>query len=116
MRTRSRKIVVPGTSCGRANTTDHPRAPTLDDTVAALENVNTANARILQTWEQYGVPVSQGHLNPEVENIYRDFLKTHPPMFHKAEEPLEAEDWIHTIEHKFGLIRYSDVQKTLFAA
>ena len=74
MRTHSGKIVVPGTSCGRANTTDHPHAPTLDDTVATLENVNTANARILQTWEQYGVPVSQGRVDPEAASTYRDFL------------------------------------------
>ena len=82
MRTRSRKIVVPGTSCGRANTTDHPRAPTLDDTVAALENVNTANAHILQTWEQYGVPVSQGCSDSKAINTYCDFMKTKPPIFH----------------------------------
>ena len=94
MRTRSRKIVVPGTSCGRANTTDHPRAPTLDDTVAALVNVNAGNAHILQTWAQYGVPVTQGRPDPEADNTYVDFLKTNPPIFLRAEEPLEVVDWI----------------------
>jgi hypothetical protein len=43
------------------------------------------------------------------------FLKTQPPIFYKAKEPLEAQDWIRTIELKFSLIHYSDVQKTQFA-
>ena len=45
----------------------------------------------------------------QADNTYHDFLKTHPPVFRKAEEPLEAEDWIRTTEQKFGLIHCSDV-------
>ena len=116
MRTHSGKTDTPSTPRGRVNMIDPLQAPTLDNTLTTLVNVNTDNARLLQTWAQYGVPVSWGHLDPEADNTYRDFLKTHPPVFHKAEEPLEAEDWIRTIEQKFGLIRCSDVQKTLFVA
>ena len=49
MRTRSRATNMdkPSTSCGRANTTDPPQAPTLDDTLAALVNVSVGNARML---------------------------------------------------------------------
>ena len=65
---------------------------------------------MLQTLVQHGIP------DPKADHTYRDFLKTNPPVFHKAKEPLEAEDWIRTIEQKFGLLRYSDIQKTLFAA
>jgi hypothetical protein len=49
------------------------------------------------------------------DSTYLDFLKTQPPVFYKANEPLEAEDWICTLEQKFNLIRCSDVQKTQFA-
>jgi hypothetical protein len=31
-------------------------------------------------------------------------MDTRPPVFSKAEEPLEANDWIRTIEQKFDLI------------
>jgi hypothetical protein len=34
----------------------------------------------------------------------------------KAEDPLEADEWIQVIEQKFGLLRYSETQKPLFAA
>ena len=110
MRTRTRKTDTPSLSRRHANMTDPPQAPTTDDTLAALVNVSPSNACMLQTLVQHGIP------DPEADHTYRDFLKTHPPIFHKAEEPLEAEDRLRTIEQKFSLIRCSDVQKTLFVA
>jgi len=53
--------------------------------------------------------LAQGHPDPEANNTYADFLKTHPLVFLKADKPLEADDWLHTIEQKFGLIQCSDV-------
>ena len=94
MRTRSRKIDTSSSSCGHANTTDPPQAPTLDDTLATLVNASTDNARMLQTFVQHGIPISQGCLDPEADNTYHDFLKTKPPIFLRAEEPLEVVDWI----------------------
>jgi hypothetical protein len=29
---------------------------------------------------------------------YQDFLSTQPPLFHKADEPLDADAWLRTIE------------------
>jgi hypothetical protein len=45
-----------------------------------------------------------------------DFSETRPPLFVKAEDPLEADEWICVIEQKFGLLRCSETQKPLFAA
>jgi hypothetical protein len=45
-----------------------------------------------------------------------DFLETCPPLFVKAEDPLEADEWIWVIEQKFGLLRCMEIQKPLFAA
>jgi hypothetical protein len=49
---------------------------------------------------------------------YQDFLTTQPPLFHKADEPLDADAWLRTIESKFALLSapYSDENKALFAA
>jgi hypothetical protein len=33
---------------------------------------------------------------------YQDFLSTQPPLFHKANEPIDADDWLRTIESKFA--------------
>ena len=37
-------------------------------------------------------------------------------LFHKADEPLEADSWLRTIESKFTLHPYNDGDKTEFAA
>src|SRR5437773_5615658 len=47
---------------------------------------------------------------------YSDFTGTHPPIFSKAEDPLEADSWLRLMESKFELLTCSEEQKTLFAA
>jgi hypothetical protein len=49
---------------------------------------------------------------------YQDFLSTQPPLFHKTDEPLDADAWLRTIESKFALLSApcSDANKALFAA
>ena len=37
-------------------------------------------------------------------------------MFTKADEPLEADDWLQTTEQKFDLIPCTEMQKPVFAA
>jgi hypothetical protein len=61
-------------------------------------------------------PGPHGRHDPEGNNTYADFLKTQPPIFARANEPFEADDWIRTIEQKFLLIRCNGNQKTLFTA
>jgi hypothetical protein len=45
-----------------------------------------------------------------------DFSETRPPLFVKAEDPLEADEWLRVIDQKFGLLRCSETQKPLFTA
>jgi hypothetical protein len=47
---------------------------------------------------------------------YNDFVATHPPLSTEAGEPLEADHWLRVMESKFGLLRCTEVQKTLFTA
>jgi hypothetical protein len=49
---------------------------------------------------------------------YQDFLSTQPPLFHKADEPLDADAWLRTIKSKFALLPVPcfDENKVLFAA
>jgi hypothetical protein len=55
--------------------------------------------------------------NPPVAS-YQDFLSTQPPFFSKAEEPLDADAWLHIIESKFTLLTIpcADSSKASFAA
>jgi hypothetical protein len=45
-----------------------------------------------------------------------DFLATHPPVFSRAKDLLDADDGLCTTASKFGLLHYTEYQKTLYAA
>jgi hypothetical protein len=47
-----------------------------------------------QMQQQGGRAYPQGHH----ETSYLDFSETRPPLFVKAEDPLEADEWIRVIE------------------
>ena len=47
---------------------------------------------------------------------YSDFAGTHPLVFSKAEDPLEADSWLRLMEAKFELIACTEEHKTLLAA
>jgi hypothetical protein len=46
----------------------------------------------------------------------RDFLSTQPPTFSHATEPLEADDWLLTIERKLDISRCAGEDKVRFAS
>jgi hypothetical protein len=56
-------------------------------------------------------------INPKVAS-YQDFFSTQPPLFSKAEEPIDVDAWLCTIESKFALLTIpcADSSKAHFAA
>jgi hypothetical protein len=108
-----------GTSCGQDDTPNPPPVPpTLAEAIAALVTATADNTCFLR--EMVGQQLQQqgGRAYPQGphETSYLDFLETRPPLFIKAEDPLEADEWIRVIEQKFGLLRCMETQKPLFAA
>jgi hypothetical protein len=108
-----------GTSRGwEATPNPPPVPPTLVEAIAALVNATADNTRFLremagQQMQQQG---GRAYLQGPHEMSYLDFSETHPPLFVKAEDPLEADEWIQVIEQKFRLLRCTETQKPLFAA
>jgi hypothetical protein len=108
-----------GTSRGREDTPNPPPVPPmLAKAIAALVNATADNTRFLRetTGNQFQ---QQGRRAPPQgprETSYLDFSETRPPLFVKAEDPLEANEWVRVMEQKFGLIRCTETQKPLFAA
>jgi hypothetical protein len=43
-------------------------------------------------------------------------MDTRPPIFKEAAEPLDAKEWINTMEDKFHVLRMTKVLKTEYAA
>jgi hypothetical protein len=108
-----------GTSHGREATPNPPPIPpTLAEAITALVNATADNTRFL--WEMAGQQLQQqgrrAYQQGPRETSYLDFSETRPPLFVKAEDPLEADEWIRVIEKKFGLLRCTEIQKPLFAA
>ena len=58
------------------------------------------------------------HAHQPQESSYQDFLSMQPPLFTKADEPLDADAWIRTMESKFSLLSVpcSEANKTRYAA
>ena len=107
------------TSRGREDTPNPPPVPpTLAETIAALVNANTDKTRFLR--EMVGNQFQHhGRRAPPQgprETSYLEFSETCPPLFVKAEDPLEVDEWIRVMEQKFVLIRCTEIQKSLFAA
>jgi hypothetical protein len=50
------------------------------------------------------------------DSSYSDFLVAHPLVFANATDPLEADNWLRTMESKFGLLHCMEFQKTLYVA
>jgi hypothetical protein len=108
-----------GTSRGREDTPIPPPVPpTLAEAIAALVNATADNTCFLR--EMVGNQFQQhgGRVPPPGprETSYLEFFETRPPLFVKAEDPLEADEWIRIMEQKFGLVRCTETQKSLFAA
>jgi hypothetical protein len=100
-----------GTSQTRDNAPNPPPfPPTLAKAIAALVNATTLLAQNQN--ENQG---RRGRNNGG-ETTYVDFTDTRPPVFSKADEPLEANDWLRTMEQKFDLLQCTEYQKPVFAA
>ena len=99
---------IPGTSQNENDIPDPPPVPTnLADAIAALVNVTVENSCLLYEMVQSNQNQMQGnhgrHHNRQ-EATYVDFTETRPPVFTKENEPLEADDWLRTMEQKLDLI------------
>jgi hypothetical protein len=119
MPSRTRAHDGAGTYRGQDDTPNPPPVPpTLAEAIAALVTATADNTCFLcemagQQLQQQG---RRAYPQGPRKTSHLDFLETCPPLFIKAEDPLEADEWIRVIEQKFGLIRCTETQKPLFAA
>jgi hypothetical protein len=119
MPSRTRAHDGAGTSRGREDTPNSPPVPpTLAEAIAALVNATADNTCFLREMAGNQFQPHVGKVPPQGphDTTYLEFSKTLPPLFIKAEEPLEADEWVRVIEQKFGLIRCTETQKPLFVA
>jgi hypothetical protein len=108
MPSRTRAHDRAGTSRGGEETPNPPPVPpTLAEAIAAIVNATTDNTRFLRElagnqFQQHG---GRGPPQGPRDTTYLEFYETHPPLFVKAKEPLEADEWVRVMEQTFGLIQ-----------
>ena len=95
-----------------------PLQPTMAEILAEMAAARRQQTEVMRMFMQHVGAQPQGpRAPPPLRAVsYADFLATHPPVFKEAREPLEADDWLRTVESKFGLLECTEIQKTLFAA
>ena len=59
---------------------------------------------------------NQGSHEVNQYSSFKDFMDTKPPVFKEALEPLEADEWINTMEQKFCLLRLTKELKVVYVA
>ena len=59
---------------------------------------------------------NQGGREVNQYSSFKDFIDTKPLVFKEALEPLEVDEWINTMEHKFCLLRMTEELKAEYAA
>ena len=93
-----------------------PPPPDLVQSIAAILTGRDEQTTLLRRLVEQGAAPRPGHHHPPPVPGYQEFLGTQPPLFYKADEPLEANSWLKTIESKFTLYPYNDDDKAGFAA
>jgi hypothetical protein len=96
------------------NNSNPPPPPT-------LEQVLIMQAQMLQTMQQTMASMQQApQYQPAPQQQPRDklgeFQRTKPLTFSHSVEPMDANDWLKTIEKKLQVIQCNNREKVLFAA
>ena len=92
-----------------------PPAPTVQELMAQQNEI------LRQLLQRQPHPQQHGggqHQRPPAMATYQEFLSTQPPLFTKAEDPLDADVWLRVVESKFPLLTGDcpDEAKARFAA
>jgi hypothetical protein len=95
-----------------------PPPPSLAQVIASILESRDEQTELLHQLMANSAHGSNGARNAPAPTptIYGYITATYPPLFTEAGDPLEADHWLRVMEYKFGLLRYTEVQKTLFAA
>jgi hypothetical protein len=80
-------------------------------------NQNQLMHVVLQTLQHLQPnPQQQQQARPPPQSMLDEFLSTHPSTFSQAKDPMDAEDWLKSLEKRLEIAQCSDREKVLFAA
>jgi hypothetical protein len=80
-----------------------------------LATQNQLMRAVLQALNQLPPNQEAHQQQPPPQSRLGEFLRTHPTTFSQAKDPMEAEDWLKSIEKKLEIAQCTDREKVLFA-
>jgi hypothetical protein len=89
------------------------RATTSNDETQTPDLTTLAGVMATQTQLLQAIANNQGNRGG---SSFGEFMRTKPPTFARAEEPMDAKDWLRIIEKKLTLVRVREADKVIFAA
>jgi hypothetical protein len=84
-----------------------------------LEQVLMMQAQMLQTIQQTMVNMQNAQPqapSPPPRDKLGDFQRTKPPTFSHSVEPMDADDWLKTVEKKLQVVQCNNREKVLLAS
>jgi hypothetical protein len=78
-----------------------PPPPTLQELIAQQNEILRQLAQRQPPPQHYGGGDHQCH---PAAATYQEFLRTQPPLFNRAKDPLDADVWLRVVESKFPLL------------
>ena len=75
-----------------------PLPPTPTELIAILAEEQRTMAEVLRTIANRDGRGPRQRPEPNQYSDFKDFLDTKPPIFKEAEEPLQADEWLNTLE------------------
>jgi hypothetical protein len=89
------------------------------NTPPALEQVLMIQAQMLQTMQQTMINMQNAQpqaLSPLPRYRLGDFQRTKAPTFSHSMEPMNADDWLKTVERKLQVVQCNNREKVLLAS
>ena len=95
-----------------------PPPPTPAELMAMLAEGQHAMGEAMHTMAQQVAQGRHQHQGAKTNQYsdFKEFLDTTLPIVKEAEEPLQAELWLNTLEQKFHLLRLTEQMKTKYAS
>ena len=88
---------------------DLPPPPTMAQVLQNIETNRLRNERLLER------VADNTERRPHAYATLGEFIKALPPVFTHSKDPLDADDWLRTIERKFNALRVPADDRVNFA-
>lgn len=96
-----------------------PPPPSMAEVLAQIERNRMDQMQILEAIARNTTPalgLVGGVTLHRAHGGLADFQRTNPPTFSSSEDPMQAEDWLHTIEKMLTIAQCTGAEKVFFAS